>query len=119
VAAIRNSSTFCLIVAAAALLAACNNGPSLADVRASAGLPSVAEVQAEFRTALRPGDTIAKVEAVFRSRELDASYDEFQNMYHGIIRSKHTEFYAIEINVKLDAEKRVVSVDVNESYTMP
>jgi hypothetical protein len=106
-------------VAAAALLAACNNGPSLADVRASAGLPSVAEVQAEFRTALRPGDTIAKVEAVFRSRELDASYDEFQNMYHGIIRSKHTEFYAIEINVKLDAEKRVVSVDVNESYTMP
>jgi hypothetical protein len=119
VTAIRRFPGLPLIVAATILVAACSKGPTPADIRAGAGLPPIADVRAEFRTALRPGDPSEKVEAVFRSRELDVSYDKFQNLYHGTMRSKHTTFYAIEIDVKLDAEKKVASVDVNESYTMP
>jgi hypothetical protein len=115
----RSFPLLALVVVMAGPLMGCSNGSSLAEIRASAGLPPLADLRTEFRTALRPGDTIADVEAAFKSRGIDASYDRFQNMYHGIIRSKKTAFYAIEIDVKLDAEKRVVSVEVNESYTMP
>jgi hypothetical protein len=102
------------------LVAACSGGaPSPDALRAEAGLPSVSDVQAEFRASLQPSDPSEKIEALFKKHNLDATYDRIQSSYHAIMRSPNTQFYAIEIDVKVDNEKRVVAVNVFESFTMP
>ena len=102
------------------LVAACSGGaPSPDALRAEAGLPSVSDVQAEFRASLQPSDPSEKIEALFKKHNLDATYDRIQSSYHAIMRSPNTQFYAIEIDVKVDNEKRVVAVNAFESLTMP
>src|ERR1700720_1583719 len=73
-------------------------------------LPPARQVQAEFSAALKPGDSAEKVEAFLGNRGLDVSYDEFQNRYQAVIRSRKTDFHAIQVYVNLDAKKRFLSV---------
>ena len=82
-------------------------------------LPLAHQVQVEFSAALKPGDSAEKIEAFLGNRGLGFSYDEFQNRYQAVIRSEKTDFHAIQIYVNVDAEKRFLSVEAFDSYTMP
>jgi len=77
------------------------------------------DVESNFRTALKPGDSAEKIEEYFQSQQLGFSFDKYQDRYQSIIRSPSTDFHAIVIFVNVDAEKRFKSVQVQDSYTGP
>lgn len=76
------------------------------------------QVEAEFSSALKPGAPSPEIEAYFQSRSLGFSYDQFSNRYQSIIRHPDSNFHAITIHVLLDQQKRYVSVDAEDSYTL-
>ena len=86
---------------------------------AKSDLPAATQVQKDFEAALKVGDSSEKIEAVFKSRQLGASYDKYSNRYNSTMRSPKTDFHAISIVVHLDAERRFTSVEAFDSYTMP
>lgn len=102
--------TICLFAAAVIIQVAACSGRDL---------PAAAEVKRDIEASLNKGDSSEKIEAFFRGRGLDASYDEHQNRYNSTLRSANTEFHAVWIVINLDKDRRFVSADASDSYTMP
>jgi hypothetical protein len=75
------------------------------------------QVEAEFSSALAPGDNADAIEAYFRKRGLEFSYDRFTNRYNAIIRHPESDYHAITIYVLLDPQKRFSGVEARDSYT--
>jgi hypothetical protein len=82
-------------------------------------LPTAAQVQNDLRTALKVGDSSEKIESFFRNRSLPTTYDKYGRRYESIIRSPTSNFRAVVIYVNVDAEKRFLTAEAHDSFTMP
>ena len=82
-------------------------------------LPTAAQVQNDLRSALKAGDSSEKIEAFFRNRSLTTSYDKYAHRYQSIIRSPTSNFRAVVIYVNVDSERRFLSAEAHDSFTMP
>jgi hypothetical protein len=86
---------------------------------AADNLPTAAQVQNDLRSALKTGDSSEKIESFFRSRSLPISYDKDQHRYQSIIRSPTSNLRAVVIYVNVDEEKRFLTAEAHDSFTMP
>lgn len=76
-----------------------------------------AEVEKQFCSALKVGDSAEAIEKYLRKRGLDGSYDINQSRYQSIIRHPDSGFHAITIHIFVDKQKRFVRVEAHDSYT--
>ena len=84
-------------------------------------LPKAQTLEAQLNASLRVGDTREKIESVLsaQSPPVIYSYDQFQNRYQGIVRSKFGDWHAVVVYVRLDTQRTFTSVEVIDSYTGP
>jgi hypothetical protein len=82
--------------------------------------PSVEEVTELISRELPKGATTQDIEAFFQRREIAYDHDRYKGQYHGIIRDVSVLPFvdkAIEIELRLDTDQRLDSIDVYSSFT--
>lgn len=75
------------------------------------------EVVSEINAKLIAGDEKEKIEAYFKNKDLDSSFDNYAQRYQSIIRHPESGFHAIVIYIYVDENQSFIRAEVNDSYT--
>nr|MBS0019329.1 hypothetical protein [Gammaproteobacteria bacterium] len=78
---------------------------------------SLDTLNAELVEALEVGDEAQRIESVLAGVGATYSWDGFQDRYQAIIRHPSSSFHAITIYVYVDEQRRLRTIEVNDSFS--
>ena len=82
-------------------------------------LPRAVDVRKALTEKLNVGDESLAIEQVLVSNSIQFTYDRFANRYQGIIRDPKSDAHAVVVYVNVDKERRFLSCETHDTYTMP